>query len=133
MGREGGPGIVLASQRLRNQLTQQADAYIGVKVENCKGVEYCYSGNLEVENCKGVGYCHSGNLEFGIHSAGYGATSVYATGHFVGIIGADFSYGSHCVRPPESLRATPAARAPASIGLQASTGQCGPVRGSTGQ
>jgi len=43
---------VFVPQRLRNVLAQQADTYTGVYLENCKGVEYGYFGNLEVTSKK---------------------------------------------------------------------------------
>jgi len=39
---------VFVPQRLRNMLTQQPDTYTGVYIENCKGVEWGYFGNLEI-------------------------------------------------------------------------------------
>merc|ERR1739844_111842 len=43
---------VFVPQRLRNMLTQQPDTYTGVYIENCKGVEWGYFGNLEIMSKK---------------------------------------------------------------------------------
>jgi len=43
---------VFVPQRLRNLLAEQPDTYTGVYLENCKGVEYGYFGNLEVMSKK---------------------------------------------------------------------------------
>jgi len=43
---------VFLPERLRKVLSEQADTYTGVYLENCKGVEYGYFGNLEVSSKK---------------------------------------------------------------------------------
>jgi len=43
---------VFIPERLRKVLSEQADTYTGVYLENCKGVEYGYFGNLEVTSKK---------------------------------------------------------------------------------